>query len=127
MNRVAMLLGVIVWTARVAIAHIVPIPPSLCTFDPLRLEVPATGLAGAAQAAGPADAVRIVYDSGASRIQVCPAVADPDQCGAVVPRPFTLGSTTGTLAFPAVFAGQMLSSGDIATDDLPITFTVGGI
>jgi hypothetical protein len=42
-----------------------------------------------------------------------------------VPRAFTLGSATGTLTFPGIFDGRMLSSGDVTIPDLPVTFTLG--
>jgi hypothetical protein len=103
----------------------VPIPPSTCAFDPLELRVPATGLAGEAQTAGPADVVRISYDASANTIQVCATGGgDGTQCDPV-PRPFTLGVASGTITFPALFDGQMLSNGDITIADLPVSLTVG--
>jgi hypothetical protein len=110
---------------RAAAPHVVPIPPSTCAFDPLALSVPGTASTGAAAAPTTADMVRTVYDAASSEIQFCPAVADPNQCGSPVPRAFTLGTTSGTLTFPDVFAGNMLSSGDVTIDALPVTVTVG--
>jgi len=106
-------------------AHIVPIPPSLCSFDPFDLSIPTTGAAGQAQPAGDADKIRLVFDAGQSRIQVCPAATAPNQCGPAVARNFTLGPTTGTLTFPSLFVGRMLASGDLTFEHLPIAFTAG--
>jgi hypothetical protein len=113
--------------ARWGAAHIVPIPPSVCAFDPLALQVPAMGLAATADDGGATDAMRFVYDSSASLIQVCPASpADPaTTCGAVAPRTFTLGGTTGSLAFPSLFSGGMVAGGDVTFADLPVTVTLG--
>jgi hypothetical protein len=113
--------------ARPGPAHIVPIPPSVCAFDPLALQVPAMGLAATADDGGATDAMRFVYDSSASLIQVCPASpADPaTTCGAVTPRTFTLGATAGSLAFPSLFSGGMVAGGDVAFADLPVTLTLG--
>jgi hypothetical protein len=112
--------------ARTLRAHIVPVPPSVCAFEPIALAVPATGLDGSAQAAGPADTMRVLYDASASQVQLCPVDAwNPSRCGTPVPRAFTLGSATGTLTFPGIFDGRMLSSGDVTIPDLPVTFTLG--
>jgi hypothetical protein len=122
----AMVLLAAAWPARTLRAHIVPVPPSVCAFQPFALSVPATGAAGAAQAAGPADAMRVLYDASASQVQLCPVdPGDPTSCGAAVPRAFTLGPATGTVTLPPIFDGRMLSSGDVTIFDLPVTFTVG--
>jgi len=109
-----------------ALAHLVPIPVSTCVFDPVALSVPAMGLVGSAPAA-PADAMRIAFDAPANQIQMCPASGGtPELCGGTsVARPFTLGAIAGTLTFPAVFSGSMLSSGDVTIPDLPITVAIG--
>ena len=107
-------------------AHIVPVPPSVCAFEPVAFAVPATGVGGAAQAAGAADTMRVLYDASASQVQLCPVDAgNPAGCGAPVLRPFTLGAATGTLTFPGIFDGRMLSSGDVTIPELPLTFTLG--
>lgn len=108
-------------------AHFVPIPISVCKFDPITLRVPATGLLGAAQAAVPSDAMRIAFDASSNQIQLCQAATGSPPCGPPVPRPFTLGATTGTLAFPAIFMGGMLSSGDVTIADVPVTVVAGGV
>jgi hypothetical protein len=127
MRTIAIVPFLIASTVRIAAAHIVPIPPSLCAFEPLDLRAPASGLVGAAAAAGPGDMIRILYDASASEIQLCAVdPSDSSGCGSPVPRPFTLGATTGTITFPRLFQGGMLSSGDMTIPDLPILITVGG-
>ncbi len=125
MRGTPLALALIAWAVAPALAHLVPVPPSHCAFDPIALRVPATGVSGTAQPAGPADAMRIIYDPGASAIQVCPALDGPVPCGPAVPRAFTLGTATGTIAFPLLFPGHMMSSGDVTFAQLPVTFTVG--
>src|SRR5262249_25395418 len=113
---------------RTASAHIVPLPPSTCRFDPVDFRVPPIGLSGSAQAGATADTLRILYDASANQIQICSTIAgDGARCGGqAVPRPFTLGSITGTLTLPSLFEGVMRSSGDITIPDLPLTLVVGG-
>jgi len=109
---------------RPAEGHIVPIPPSLCAFDPIHLDVPVMGLAGDAQAAVSADTMRILYDVASNDIQIC---SDPaDRCNGVVPRAFTLGPSSGTLTLPPFFFGRMQSSGDVTVDDVPLVLTLDG-
>jgi hypothetical protein len=123
----AWFIAVVLAVPGIARAHIVPIPPSVCGLAPLEVRVPATGLAAAAPAPGPGDSMRIVYDASTSQIQVCPAdPADPTRCGPAVPRPFELGAASGTIAFPPLFAGAMLSSGDIRLQDVPLAVTLDG-
>ena len=43
-------------------AHIVPVPPSACAFDPVTIEAPGSGVIAAATPAGPTDQFRILYD-----------------------------------------------------------------
>src|SRR5262249_10677926 len=122
----AMALLAAAWPARTLRAHIVPVPPSVCAFQPFALNVPATGVAGDAQAAGPADALRVLYDASASQVQLCPVdPGNPTSCGVAVPRSFSLGAATGTVTLPPIFDGRMLSSGDVTIFDLPVTLTVG--
>jgi hypothetical protein len=122
------LLLVVVAMVRTASAHIVPIPPSTCRFDPVDFRVPATGLSGSAQTGALADTLRILYDASANQIQICSTIAgDGARCGGeAVARPFTLGPATGTLTLPALFQGVMRSSGDVTLPDLPLTLVVGG-
>src|SRR5207249_12005095 len=60
----AMLL-VLLATASIS-AHIVPVPPSTCAFDPITVEMP---VAGTAAPAGPSDTLRILYDPQSSTAQ----------------------------------------------------------
>jgi len=114
-------------TVQGALAHIVPIPPSTCRFEPLNFSVPASGLSGAAETGGVNDMMRVVFDAAESQIQLCPTVSDTDiHCGAPVPRPFTLGTMTGTVTLPSLFQAAMLSTGDVTIRNLPLTFTIGG-
>jgi hypothetical protein len=125
-RRIGPSLLLIAWTARAAFGHIVPIPPSECRFDPLDLQVPTMGLTGAARPAEAADTMRILYDVSVNQLQFCAeAAGDPGRCGDPVPRPFTLGPTTGTLTLPSLFIGTMELSGDVVIADLPIAFTLG--
>ena len=109
-------------------AHSVPIPPSLCTFDPLVVSAPTAGIEGAAAAPTAADVFRLVYDAGASMLQpVCAAdPADPqNRCAATTPpRAFSAGAVSGTLAIPP-FTARLLASGDV-TGAATMAFTVDG-
>jgi hypothetical protein len=127
MRHVIPALLLVAATVQGAFAHIVPIPPSTCRFEPLDFSVPAIGLNGAAETGGVNDMMRIVFDAAESQIQLCPTVSDTDiHCGAPVPRPFTLGTMTGTVMLPSLFEAAMLSSGDLTIPDMPLTLTVGG-
>lgn len=113
--------------ARVAAAHIIPIPPSTCRFDPLDLAVPAAGVTGAAAASGDADGFRLVFDPGAGEASFCPAPSATAVCGPSAPRPFTLDGVDGAMVLSSRFNGTLLSSGDLTTPDLPLDLTVGGV
>ena len=108
-------------------AHLLAVPVSTCAFDPLTLDVPARGVSGAADPAGAADVMRIAFDASSNQIQMCPASGgSPVLCATPVPRAFTLAGVSGTLTFPAVFNGKMLSSGDMTFRDVPIVVEIGG-
>jgi hypothetical protein len=112
MRRVA--LALLLLATRVH-AHSVPIPPSLCTFDPLSIAATTGGFTANAAAPGASDVFRIVYDAAASAAQFC--AADPadqqNRCAAVTPeRSFSGDGVTGTLRIPA-FSGRLLASGDL--------------
>jgi hypothetical protein len=127
MRRLVSALLLVAATVQGALAHIVPIPPSTCRFEPLTFQVPATGLSGSAETGGANDMMRIVFDAAESQIQLCPTVSATDiRCGAPVPRPFTLGSTAGTVVLPPLFQAAMLSTGDVTIPNLPLTFAIGG-
>src|SRR5262249_59624902 len=106
--------------------HIVPIPPSTCRFEPLNFSVPASGLSGAAETGGFNDMMRIVFDAAESQIQLCPTVSDTDiHCGAPIPRPFTLGTMTGTVTLPSLFQAAKLSTAAWTIRILPLLLSIG--
>lgn len=113
--------------AHVAAAHLIPIPPSTCRFDPLELSVPAAGVSGTAAASTDADAFRLVFDTGAGEVAVCPAPSASAVCGPSAPRAFTLDGVDGAMVLSSRFNGALLSSGDVTTPDLPLDLTVGGV
>lgn len=110
--------------ATIASAHIIPIPPSQCRFDPLTLSAPARDAEG--RAAEVADDVRIVYDANASVIRLCSSDAG-DTCVPGTARSFTLGAASGTIGFPARAGGTMESSGDMLLPDAAVVVSVGGV
>jgi len=123
-----LLAAVIVATAIPGFAHVVPIPPSVCAFDPLALDVPAAGASGAAAVAGTADRLRTVYDVQTNTATFCPAdAANPEgKCAtAAAPRTFTIGALSGTLTFPTTFVADALAGGDFTVRDLALEITVG--
>jgi hypothetical protein len=98
-----------------ATAHIVPVLPSVCAVAPLEIVDPATGVAAAVSAPGPADVLRIVWDTGASTAVLCAAdPADPMRCADPAPRPFVVGDVAGSLTLPAAFVARVHDSGDVA-------------
>jgi hypothetical protein len=122
----AMLVLVVAGYAR---AHSEPIFPSVCTLEPFALTAPGAGLAGTAAAPGPADVLRQVYDAESSSVTFCPADAlDPThKCATTIsPRGFTMGTVSGTIAFPASFIVSMLATGDLTVADLPLSIDAGG-
>ena len=64
--RVASLLLLAAVSAR---AHIVPVPPSTCAFDPVIVEMPAAALIATGAPPAPADTFHILYDPQASAAQ----------------------------------------------------------
>jgi len=107
-------------------AHIVPIPPSVCSPD-VALSVPG-GPTGATAAAGPADALRVRFDAPGSEALFCPAdpAAPATLCAPPSPRAFTLGDATGTLTFPPRFTATVYSSGDVDSPGLRLVVASGG-
>jgi hypothetical protein len=92
-------------------AHIVPVPPSTCAFDPVTIEMP---VAGTAAPAASADTFRILYDPQSSTAQF-------DLSG-VPPRSFTAAGTDGTLALPSLFVATLRNDGDLtAMPSLTVT------
>ena len=112
--------------ARPADAHIVPIPPSLCSFGTIDLELPAARVTTSAAVPSAATKLRILYDPNASVVHACPTGAGPgSDCGDSVPYGFVLDGSPGALALPSRFSGLMESSGDVVLDDLPVSLTLG--
>jgi len=103
--------------ARAARAHIVPVPPSTCEFEPIEIDAPDQGISATATPAGAADEFRIQYDPQASQAQFNASTATP--------RSFTADGVAGTLGLPPVFGARLLNSGDLITS-VPLAFTLGG-
>jgi hypothetical protein len=118
MLRLLALIGVLL-AAHGAAAHDVPVNPSTCTFDPLELRVPATGVSAAVSAPGAADAMRVVYTVATATAQF--------QQPVVAPRAFTVGAVGGTIAFPEAFNASLLANGDLRADDVALVVTLGGV
>ena len=111
--------------ARTTDAHIVPIPPSLCTINPLDLEAADSGVTASATEPGTA-LLRMVYDPNASVVHGCAVSRDaPAQCGDSPPYDFVLDASSGSIALPARFTGLMESDGDLVLDALPVSLTSG--
>jgi len=110
------ILAVLGVAARAA-AHIVPVPPSACAFDPVTLEMPATGTVATAVPAGTADGFRILYDPQASTAQF-------DLSG-VPPRSFTAAGVSGSVALSSLFVADLRNDGDL-TATPSFAFTMGG-
>jgi hypothetical protein len=83
--RSASILALLV-LATEAFGHIVPVPPSTCTFDPVTVEAPATSAIGTTAPPVAADQFRILYDTQASNAEF--------DLRAVPPRAFTVGSVS---------------------------------
>jgi len=114
--RTAVALAVLLASSSVP-AHIVPVPPSTCAFDPLTIEMPASGLEASAAAAGPADGFRILYDPQSSTAQF--------DLETVPPRSFSGPGVNGTLALSSIFAATLRNDGNL-TATPSFTFTTGG-
>lgn len=98
-------------------AHIVPVPPSTCAFDPLVVEMPSTGLVATGAPAGPADTFHILYDPQASMAQF--NLTD------VPPRTVTAVGVTGTLALSTIFGADLRNDGNLQATP-SFTFTTPG-
>ncbi len=110
-------------------AHSAPVLPSACSPEPLEITLPSIGLRIVAAPAGPTDQLRILYDTGTSTAQLCPAdAADPrGKCAAAPPPRVLAGLGPGaSLTFPAVFSARLLASGELVATDVPLVLTVGG-
>src|SRR4051812_39983090 len=90
--------------ARSAHAHLVPVPPSTCAFDPVEIAAPNDSVIATAAAPTASDVLRIVYDPQASQAQF--------DLRTVPPRAFTVSGSAGTLALPALFVSTLSNAGD---------------
>jgi hypothetical protein len=117
MPRLALI--VLLLAAHGAAAHDVPVNPSTCTFDPLELRVPASGLSASVPPPSAADAMRVVYTVATATAQF--------QQPVVSPRAFTIGGVAGTIAFPRAFNAGLQTSGDLRADDVALAVTLGGV
>ncbi len=120
---------VLLLLATSAAAHIVPVPPSTCAFDPVTIEAPASGAVGTAVPPGPSDQFRILYDPQASQAEF--------DMQMLAPRSFTAAGVDGTFALPGILVVDLRNSGDLVvttslsvvvdgvTTGVPMTLTTG--
>src|SRR5262245_45948477 len=94
--RVASLLLLAAATAR---AHIVPVPPSTCAFDPVTVEMPAVGLIATGAPPAPGDTFHILYDPQASAAQF--------NLTGVPPRSFGATGVMGSFSVSPIFGGAL--------------------
>ena len=105
--------------ARVAAAHIVPIPPSQCVLDPAEIVAPESGVVATVDPPAGGQVV-IRYDTQASQAQF--------DLTAVAPRSFVAAGVAGTFALPTIFPATLTHSGDLTTvAPLPVLVTMNGI
>src|SRR5437762_1965362 len=102
---------------RRAAAHVVPVPPSTCVFDPVTIEAPVSGTVGTAAPPGSADQFRILYDPQASQAEF--------DLQSVPPRTFTAAGVEGTFALPGIVFAALRNSGDL-TVATSLSFTMNG-
>jgi hypothetical protein len=116
-----------VCVVRGASAHIVPVPPSTCVFDPVELRRVSDGVSATIAPWGTGDAVRIVYDPGGGDAVACAtdAAAAQARCGMPQPRGFRLGDLAGSLTPPALFSLQVMKSGDLVAPGVAMGLAVG--
>ena len=109
----------ILLAAAAASAHVIPVCPSTCAFDPIEIDAPDGGISVMAAPPGPSDQFVIKYipdpQAGAAQFGM----------SAVPPRSFTVDGVNGTLALPAVFNARMTNVGDLVVS-VPVTITLGG-
>src|SRR5262245_30271018 len=111
--RFGSLLVLALVTAR-ASAHIVPVLPSSCAFDPASVEMPTSSLVAPLAPAGSGDTFSILYDPSAGTAQF-------DLRG-VAPRAFVVGADDGTLALSPLFVAALRTDGELtATADVSFT------
>ena len=85
-------------------AHIVPVPPSTCAFQPFTVEMPATSVTATTTPAGASDTFRILYDPQASAAQF--------DLRAIPARTFT-STVTGTVSVSGLFGASLRNDGDL--------------
>jgi len=113
--RVALLLLLAAATAR---AHIVPVPPSTCAFEPVVVEMPAAGLTATGAPPGPGDAFHILYDPQASAAQF--------NLTGVPPRSFSATGVMGTFSVSPIFGAALANDGNLqATPTFTFTTPAG--
>jgi hypothetical protein len=113
-------------------AHVVPIANTTCALD-MALSAPDVDVTADVDPPAPGELVRGVYtpdgSAASSRVQLCDAdpVMPANKCrSTAVARAFTVGATPGSITLPSPFPVQVLASGDLHADALPVTITVGG-
>jgi hypothetical protein len=113
---------------RLAVAHVVPIPPSTCAFDPIDLEWPERHLRATVASPGADDVARITYD-------VTQQTAQVTTDGAA--RGFVAGDLAGSVRVPSFvtalvgdldssMAPTVVRSGDLVAPSASLELTVGG-
>jgi hypothetical protein len=112
--RIRALLAVALAAASAASAHVVPVLPSTCAFEPV--EIRAGGVEARGVAPGPDDAITIRYDPQAGAVQL-------ETTG--VPRAFT-GGASGSMVLPALFPARLESTGDLTAAGVAVGWTVAG-
>ena len=104
--------------ARVASAHIVPIPPSQCALDPVEIVAPDSGVTAVVDPPAGGQVV-IRYDTQASQAQF--------DLTAVPPRGFVAAGIAGTFALPTIFPATLTHTGDLTTvAPIPLVFAMNG-
>ena len=124
----AILSMVLLVSAPVARAHLVPIDPSTCALE-VALGAPDAGVTATVDPPA-GDLLRFRYEPDTSparsSVQACAANASGVCLGTPTPRAFVVNGVAGTIALPAVFTLRMLSSGDLDTPSVPVAITFGG-
>jgi len=113
--RVASLLLLAATTVR---AHIVPVPPSTCAFEPVTVGMPAAGLIATGAPPAPGDLFHILYDPQASSAQF--------NLTGVPPRSFSATGVTGSFSVSPIFGAALANDGNLqATPTFTFTTPAG--
>jgi len=125
-------IALLVLSASVASAHLVPINPSTCALD-VRLSAPDASVVATVDPPAAGDLIRTTYtpdaNSTRSQMQVCPAdPVDPSgRCTLAFPaRGFDAGGVAGSITLPSAFALRLLANGDLHAAGVPIAIAFGG-